>query len=403
MREPPHLNLGTSEPPNLGTSGEDIMSGISVVLLVMVGWLSAQAPQPAGQLVYVGTYTGAKSTSKGIYAFRFDEKTGALTPLGLVAETRSPSFLALHPSGKFLYAVNEVNDVGEEKGGSVSAFTIDRATGALTLLNTQPTRGAHPCHLTLDRHGRHLLVANYSGGNLAVLPVSADGRLSPPVQVVQHSGSGPNAQRQKGPHAHSIDIDADNGFAISSDLGADRLFVYRYDGAAGRLTPATPAAVPASPGAGPRHFAFQPDEKFGFAINELTSTLTSYSWDGRGALAPLGSVSTLPEGAVVPGNSTAEVRVHPAGRFVYGSNRGHDSIAVFQVGATGALTLVEHEPTRGKTPRNFTIDPTGQWLVAANQGTDTLAVFRIDEKTGTLTAVGPLAEVGTPVCVLFVP
>ena len=359
--------------------------------------------QPGGEgtLIYVGTYTGAKS--KGIHAFRFNQATGALTPVGLVAETPSPSWLVLHPSGRSLYAANEVDNVDADKSGSVSAFRIDRATGALSAVNTQPSRGAHPCHLTVDRAGTHLLVANYTGGTLTVLPLERDGSLGTPTQVVRHKGSSINTDRQSSPHAHSIDLDADNRFAISADLGADRLFVYRYDAMGGGLSAGLQPAIAAAPGAGPRHFAFHPNGRFGFAINELSSTVTSYGWDDeRGALKTLATISTLPR-RFRGNNSTAEIRVHPNGRFVYGSNRGHDSIAVYQVGAaSGNLTLVEHESTRGKTPRNFTIDPTGAWLIAANQDTDTLAVFRISDRNGALTPVGPLVKVGSPVSVVFV-
>ena len=366
---------------------------------VSVVGVRGQAPTE-GKLIYVGTYTGARS--KGIHAFRFNNVTGALTPVGLVAETRSPSWLALHPSGQYLYAANEVDDVDADKSGSVSAFRIDPASGALTLLNSQPSRGAHPCHMTVDRTGAHLLVANYTGGTLAVLPIDGTGSLGTPSQVVHHKGTSINTDRQSAPHAHSIDLDADNRFAIAADLGADRLFVYRYDPRGGGLSAGLRPAIAAMPGAGPRHFAFHPNGRFGFAINELSSTITSYGWDAqRGALNTLATISTLPRG--FHGNSsTAEIRVHPNGRFLYGSNRGHDSIAVYQIAAaSGNLTLVEHAPTRGKTPRNFTIDPTGQWLIAANQNSDTLAVFRISDQNGALTSVGPLVKVGAPVSVVF--
>jgi 6-phosphogluconolactonase len=254
----------------------------------------------------------------------------------------------------------------------------------------------------VDRSGTHLLVANYTGGTLAVLPIGPDGALGSPTQVVRHKGSSINTARQTSPHAHSIDLDADNRFAISADLGADRLFVYRFDPKSGGLSAGLQPAIATAPGAGPRHFAFHPNGQFGFAINELSSTITSYGWDTqRGALKTLATISTLPRG-VRRGNSTAEIRVHPDGRFLYGSNRGHDSIAVYRVGAaSGNLTLVEHEPTRGTTPRSFTIDPTGRWLIAANQGTDTLAVFRISDKNGALSPVGPLVKVGSPVSVVF--
>jgi 6-phosphogluconolactonase len=360
-----------------------------------------QAVPSSGVLVFVGTYTGAKSASKGIYAFRFDDRTGRLTPIGLVAETPSPSFLALHPSGRFLYAVNEVDDVGEEKGGSVSAFAIDAASGRLTPLNTQPSRGAHPCYLTVDSAGAGVLVANYTGGSLAVLPIEADGRLGPPAQVVHHTGRSVNRDRQEAPHAHSIDLDAANQFAVAADLGADKLFVYRYR--AVHLTPNLVPAIATEPGSGPRHFAFHPNGNVAFAINEMASTITSYGWDGRrGTLTLHETVSTMPSGSQKP-NTTAEIRVHPTGRFVYGSNRGHDSIAVFATSPTGHLTFVERELTRGKEPRNFTIAPGGRWLIAANQGSNTLAVFQIDDKTGALAPVGPLVPVGVPVCVVFVP
>lgn len=378
------------------------MSKAIFAAVAALGLLAPVAAQTRGTLVYVGTYTGEKS--KGIYAFRFDEKTGALSQVGLAVETRSPSWLALHPSGQFLFAANEVDDFEGGPAGSVSAFRIDRASGALTLVNTRSSRGAHPCHLEVSRAGTHLIVANYTGGNLAVLPIGPDGRLGEATQVVQHRGSSVNTDRQRGPHAHSIDLDAENRFAVSADLGADRLFVYRFEPATGQLLAGLHPAVAAEPGAGPRHFAFHPGKPFGFAINELSSTITTFGWDAkRGALKTMGRVSTLPPG-YRGSNSTAEIRVHPGGRFLYGSNRGHDSIAVYRIGQeTGTLTLVEHERTRGRTPRSFTIDPTGQWLVAANQGSDTLAVFRINDRDGSLTPVGGLAAVGSPVSVVFVP
>lgn len=371
---------------------------LAAVIAAFVALASAQTP-PASTLVYVGTYTSGKS--RGIYAFRFDGSKGALTPLGLAAETKSPSFLALHPSGRFLYAVNEVNDVGQERGGSVNAFVVDRETGKLTLLNTQPSRGAHPCHLAVDRTGRFVLVANYTGGSVAVLPVAADGRLDAPIQVVPHEGSSVNQQRQQGPHAHFVAFDASNRYAIAVDLGADRLFVYRFDEKTGRLTPNEPRFTAVEPGAGPRHFAFHPDGRRAFVINELQSTITAYAWDAaRGFLTPGATVVTTPE-PPPEGNTTAHIRVHPEGRFLYGSNRGHDSIAVFEIAGDGRLEPVEFEPTRGRTPRNFEIDPSGRWLIAANQRSDSLAVFRIDGQTGALSPVGDLVGAPSPVCVLF--
>lgn len=350
--------------------------------------------------VFLGTYTGAKS--KGIYRTQLDLATGRLTPPELAAETPSPSFLALHPSREWLYAVNEVNDYEGKSAGSVSAFRLDRQTGALTALNRQSTHGAHPCHLTVDATGRRVLVANYSGGNLAVLPVEKDGRLGGASQVIPFTGSSVNASRQKEPHAHSINLSLDNQFAIAADLGTDKLMSYRFDGDQGRLEPNTPPFTTVAPGSGPRHFAFTPDRTMAFSINELLSTLTVFRWDlGRGTLKELSTLSTLPPG-FTGDNSTAHVQVHPRLNFVYGSNRGHDSIAVFGFDAhEGKVRWIENESTLGKTPRNFGIDPTGRWLLAANQDSNSVVVFAIDQKTGELAPTGQSIEVGSPVCVLF--
>jgi 6-phosphogluconolactonase len=377
---------------------------IVVVILATIGFADLSrgtgAAPAVTHLVYIGTYTGA--TSQGIYGFRFDDATGALTPIGLVAETQSPSFLTASASGRFVFAVNEFGTYGGEKSGSVTSFVVDPATSKLTPLGVQSSRGADPCHLALDRSGRYLAVANYTGGNFALFPVDASGRLGPARAVVAGEGSGPVQSRQQGPHAHMVAFDATNKYLIGADLGLDRLLVYRFDASAGTLMPNDPAGAVMPPGAGPRHFAFHPNGRDAFSINELSSTITRLTWDGAtGRFAVGGSQPTLP--AEFKGNnSTAEIAVHPSGRFVYGSNRGHDTIAVFSIGADGALTLVEHEPTRGRSPRNFTIDPTGRWLIAANQQSGSLAVFQIDQKTGALEPVGPLATVGSPVSVLFV-
>jgi 6-phosphogluconolactonase len=352
-----------------------------------------------GRLVYIGTYTG--NTSKGIYAFRFDETSGALKMLGLAAETKSPSFLAVSPNRKFLYAVNEISSFEGEKAGSVTAFSIDAQSGKLTPLNAKSSKGDGPCHLAVDATGRFAAVANYGGGNFSLLPIGADGRLGDSVAILANGGSGPNKERQEGPHAHAVVFDARNRYLLGADLGLDRVFIYKFDPTTGALGANDPSSVQLAPGAGPRHVAFHPTLPLAFAINELTSTITSLSWDpATGRLAAAGSVSSLPAGYSGE-NSTAEIAVHPNGRFLYGSNRGHDSIAVFTIGPMGTLTLVEHESTRGQTPRNFAIDPTGKWLIAANQKSNSLAVFSIDQDTGVLTPVGPLAQVGTPVCVLF--
>jgi len=363
----------------------------------------AAAPAPArGQcLVYVGTYTGAKS--KGIYAYRFDSATGALSPLGLAAETSHPTFLAIAPNRRFLYAANEISDFGGKSSGAVSAFAITPQTGQLTLLNQASSGGPGPCHLVVDKTGKNVLVANYAGGSIEVLPIQPDGRLGAATAFVQHQGASVNPQRQAGPHAHSINLDAANRFAFVADLGLDKVLIYRFGAAQGTLTPNDPPAAALKPGAGPRHFAFHPSGRFAYVINELQSTVTAFNYDAqRGALSELQTVSTLPEG-FAGNNSTAEVQVHRSGKFLYGSNRGHDSIAVFAIDpGKGTLSLAEHQPTRGKTPRNFGLDPTGARLLAANQGSDTVVVFGIDQATGRLHPTGQVVEVGAPVCIKFV-
>jgi 6-phosphogluconolactonase len=352
-------------------------------------------------IAYIGTYTGPKS--QGIYAFRVDPQTGAASPLGCVAQTVHPSFLALHPSGKFLYAVSEVSRFADSRGGAVAAFTVDAATGALMLLNQQSSGGAGPCHLSLDKTGRHVLVANYSGGSVAVLPVRADGSLGEASAVIRHSGSSAHPQRQRQPHAHSVNLSPDNRHALVADLGTDRVMVYRFDADRGSLEPAALPSATLPPGSGPRHLAFHPDGRRVFVINELLSTLTLLDYDpDLGRLTPVQTLSTLPEN-FSDENTTAEVVVHPRGRFVYGSNRGHDSIVVFAFdpAAGGRLKLVEHVATQGRTPRNFALDPTGQHLWAANQGSDTVVIFRVDTASGRLQPTGQVLSVGAPVCVRF--
>ncbi len=378
----------------------------STVLLAAT--LACRAAPPvataASGLLFIGTYTGPQS--RGIHAARFDDTTGALTIVGLAAETPNPSFLEASRDGRFVFAVNETGSYLGQQSGSVTSFAVEYGRGGLSLLkplSVQPTQGADPCHLALDRTGRYLAVANYSGGSYAVFPVGTDGRLAPATDLLTNAGAGPNEERQQGPHGHQVVFDAANRFLLAVDLGIDRVLVYAFDAKTGRATPHVPPSAAATPGAGPRHLAFHPTGRFAFVINELNSTIATLAWSAQaGTLTPVASISTLPTPAPA-GNSTAEIAVHPTGRFVYGSNRGHDSLAVFRVAADGRLSLVEHEATRGRTPRNFAIDPTGRWLLAANQGSNTIAVFRIDQQTGALEAVGPLASVGAPVSLLFMP
>jgi 6-phosphogluconolactonase len=352
-------------------------------------------------LVYIGTYTGPQS--KGIYVSRFDARTGSLSSPELAAETKNPTFLALHPNRRFLYAVAELSSFGGQPGGAVSAFSIDAKTGRLTLLNQQSSCGAGPCHLTLDSKGKCILAANYGSGSIAALPVESDGKLAEASAFIQHEGSSINPQRQTGPHAHFIMADPANRFALTCDLGLDKVLVYRLDPGKASLAPNDPPSVSIKAGSGPRHLAFHPNGRFVYLINEMGSTLTAMGYDSkRGALEELQTVSTLPEN--FHGASTgAEVQVHPSGRFVYASNRGHDSIAVFAMDAkSGKLTPVEHQATGGRTPRHFAFDPSGQWLLAENQGSDNIVVFGVDSKSGRLMPNGQTIEVSAPVCVQFV-
>jgi 6-phosphogluconolactonase len=362
------------------------------------------AARAAHFIVYTGTYT--EKNSKGVYAFRFDSSTGKLAPIGLAAQTTSPSYLAIHPNRRYLYAVNELSNFGGQKSGAVSAFSIDGQTGKLTFINQVSSRGPGPCHISLDHTGKNALIANYDGGSVAAYPLSPDGRLGEASAFVQHHGSSVNRERQEGPHAHCIFTSPDNRFALAADLGLDEVLVYRFDPARGTLAPNDPPFGKTPAGAGPRHLAFHPQGRFVYVINEIQCTLLTFSYDAaRAALTLKDTVSTLPKGYKVTGNdSTAELRVHPSGKFVYGSNRGHDSIAVFAVDPQkGTLSQVEVVSTQGKTPRGFNIDPTGSFLIAANQDSDTLVVFRINPQTGRLTPTGQKLEAFTPVDVQFLP
>lgn len=353
--------------------------------------------------VYLGTYTGAKS--KGIYVSRFDSATGKLSEPELAAETQSPSFLAVNPAGKFLYAVGEVNDIQGKRGGAVSAFAIDGKTGKLTALNQQASGGTGPCHVSVDTSGKCVLVANYGSGSIASLPVKTDGSLGEAVSVIQHAGSGVNPSRQAGPHAHFIVPSPDNRFALTCDLGLDKILIYPLDAAAAKLTTNTPPFTSVAAGAGPRHLAFSTDGKFVYVINEMKLAITVFTYAAAtAAMTEVQTFSTLPADYVATGkDSCAEIAVHPNGKFVYGSNRGHDSIAVFATEAkTGKLTLAQNESTEGKTPRHFAIDPSGRWLLAENQGSDSVVVFAIDTTTGKLKPTGQTITVGSPVCAAFV-
>ncbi len=348
---------------------------------------------------YIGTYS--RRGSEGIYVYRFDPATGALVPLGTAAAD-NPSYLALHPEGDVLYAVNELGQFQGQPTGAVSAFALHKESGLLTLLNQQPSQGAAPAHITVDRAGRYVYVANYSSGTAAVFPIEDDGSLGSATDVVQHQGSGPDPRRQQQPHAHSINLDPANRFAYVADLGIDKVMIYDVATAPGELRPATPSYVEVEGGSGPRHFAFHPSGQYAYLINEMGNTIVTLDHVlETGALTPIQTVPTLPEDFDGE-NTTADIHVLPTGNFLYGSNRGHDSIVIYAIDQEdGTLTYMDHTPTRGQTPRNFAIDPTGTYLVAANQDSDNLVVFHIDPDTGVLSPTGHEVSVPMPVCVRF--
>ena len=353
-------------------------------------------PALGAERVYIGTYGSAPN--EGIFVAELDPATGGVSTPGLAGEAVDASFLAFDPSHKCLYAVSEVSTFDGKKTGGVVAFAVDQATGRLTRLNEQPSQGAGPCHLVVDKTGKNVLVANYDGGTAAVLPILEPGRLHAASSWVAHHGHGPNAERQEKAHAHSINVDPANRFAFVCDLGCDKVFVYRFDPVAGTLKAHNTATLP--PGSGPRHFAFHPSGRFAYSANELGSTVTTFWYDAdNGTLSPVQTLSTLPP-SFKESNTVSEVVVHPSGKYVYVANRGHDSIALFTVDATtGRLTAAGHESTEGKTPRNFSIDPSGTFLLAANQDSDSVVVFRLDPATGKLKATGQKLMIRKPVCI----
>jgi 6-phosphogluconolactonase len=360
--------------------------------------------------VYVGTYTGGKSKSQGIYLFRLQtqnlevSQNITLVPLGLAAETASPSFIEIDPKRRLLFAVNETTELQGKPTGAVSAFSNNPTTGKLTLINQRSSMGAGPCHLVLDKTGKNLLVANYDSGNVAVFPVAADGTLGEPTDFVQHAGKSVNKQRQEGPHAHCVTLDPANKFVFVCDLGLDKVMTYRFDAEHGKLTSNEPAFTTLKPGAGPRHMVFRPDGKFAYVINELDSTVTAFSYNPQtGALTEVQTISTLPHYYDGP-NTTAEIDVHPSGKWLYASNRGHNSVILFSIDPdSGNLTYVEEQGTGGKTPRHFGIQPSPKHLAIANQDSDSILVCRIDAGNGRLKPSGVFAEAPSPVCVKFLP
>jgi 6-phosphogluconolactonase len=374
-----------------------------IIFLLSTVYGATPPEQHREYYAYVGTYTGQGSESKGIYAYRFDSETEHLTPVGLVAKTTNPSFLAVHPNRRFLYAVNEVSDYQGQKSGAVSAFAIDRATGKLSSLNQVASRGGDPCYIMVDKTGKYVLVANYGGGSVAVFPIREDGSLGEASSFIQHAGHGTNPERQEAPHAHSIDMSLDDRFAIVDDLGLDETLVYPFDRWGGLLIANQVKIAKAAPGAGPRHFAMHPNGKFGYVVNEMGSTVTGFDYDAAaGTLKPLQAVSTIPK-SFSKLNEAAEIEIAPSGKFLYASNRGHDSIAVFAIdGKNGMLRPIEYVPTKGASPRNFEIAPGGSLLFVENEKSDDIVLFHINRDTGRLTPTGRVLDISQPVCMKFV-
>lgn len=374
-----------------------ILAFVSAAMILSPQFADAQDKE----LFYVGTYTG--QASKGIYLFELDKNTGKLTDLGVAAETPNPTFLAIHPNRTELYAVSEISSFEGKPTGAVAAFKIDPKTKLLTLLNKQPSGGGGPCHVSIDKAGKNVFVANYGGGSVSSIPVKADGSLDTPSSTIQHVGSSVDKGRQKEPHAHSINLDPAGRFAFAADLGTDMLYVYKIDPAKGSLTPHEPAGAKLAPGSGPRHFALHPNGKNAFVINEMKLTLTSFAYDAdKGTFTEIETLPTVPKDAKRAGASTAEVVVHPSGKWVFGSNRGHDTIAVYAFDeAKAKLTHVGNFGDTVKTPRNFVLDPSGNFLLVGNQGGNSITVFRLNQQTGELTRVGDPTPCPSPVCLRF--
>ena len=374
---------------------------LSTTALGMIGvGLTGSSAAAAERFAYIGTYTNT-GTSEGIYRLFLNTTTGAMRVDGVAAKSADPSFLALHPNGRALYAVNELEQFDGKRTGAVSAFAITGGSGALTPINQLASHGAAPCYVSVDRTGHTVFVANYLSGTIATFPVRQDGGLGDARAVVQHEGKGPNAERQEGPHAHCIIADPANRHVIAADLGVDGVLVYRFDEKAGELSRSA-TKVATKPGAGPRHLAFHPSGQFLYVINELDSTLVAYRYDGeRGTLDQVQVTASSP-GGTAPANFPADLHVTPSGRFLYGSNRGHNTIAVFSIdSSSGQLTAVQQISTGGDWPRNFAFDPTSRFLLVANQRSDSILSFRVDAESGRLTPTGETVQLPSPVCIRF--
>ena len=380
------------------------MRSLSLLLLFSLATALVSARE---MFVYVGTFThfnGVDTGSKGIYLGRLDLDTGKLGVFALTAEGANPSFLAFAPNHRHLYATSEVAETAGKRAGAVYAFAVNSTSGELTLLNRASAGGPGPTHIAVDPSGRTAVVANYDNGSIAALPILPDGHLGEPATYIEHKGKSIDPKRQDHPYAHSVDFSRDGRFLFSDDLGTDKLYGYAVDAAHSTLAPLDPSWVALKPGSGPRHFALHPDGRHAYVISEMASTVTVLNYNAaQGSFdeTALQTISTLPAG-FTGANSGAEIAVHPSGSFVYASNRGLDSVALFRVDATsGRLSFVETVSTLGKTPRHFALDPSGRWLIAANQNSNSLVVFRVDPDTGRLTPAGSTVQIPAPVCVLF--
>jgi 6-phosphogluconolactonase len=364
---------------------------LSIVALLLMNFLTLGEAAAEVTRVYIGTF------ADGIYTFSLDTETGETGAVKLAASTKGPGFLALHPSRALIYAAGQ-----NDEGSAVLAFARDTGTGMLTLINSASSEGRGACHVDVSPQGSHVAVANYSAGTMAVLPIRADGGVETASATDAYTGSGPNEARQKAPHAHAADFGPEGKTLYVTDLGTDRIHSYAYDSNAGTVAPMDPPAAMLAPGAGPRHFTIHADPRWAYVVNELDSTVTAFSRDETGRLESIQTIGTLPAD-IEEANTTAEIVVHPTGKFLYASNRGHDSIACFAIDVeTGKLTAMGHTSTGGERPRNFNVDPSGRFLLAANQDTNNVVIFRIDEKTGVPEATGQSVEVPSPVCVVFV-
>jgi 6-phosphogluconolactonase len=373
---------------------------LNLICLTLFSFLIPSTSFAQDNLVFFGTHS--VGSQKGISVAHFNSKTGILTKPKLVAESPAPAYFILHPNGKFLYTCNS-NDFSKKcTGETITAYSINKKTGKLTLINKQSSGGADPSYIFMDAECKHVLVADYAGGSIAVIAINSDGSLGKITANIQHTGKSIDPKRQTKPYAHSIQLDPTNSFALAADLGVDKLFVYKYNKNTGTLTPNDPPFAQITAGAGPRHFAFHPNRRFVYLLTEMGNTVITYAWDGaKGILSELQTSSTLP--ADFNGNSNcAEILVHPNGKFLYASNRGDDSIAVFAIdSSTGKISLVEHIPTQGNSPRNFEFDPTGKWLIVTNHKSNNAVVFSVNEETGHLTPNGQKQDIDSPFCVRF--